>query len=199
MYLDHFNSELSRDEERDILHALHTPTGLNIQVKKFKISEVMSMINLLRLTKAPGYDLTAGRILKDLPEIRIKAITVIFNSILRTGYFSGEWNVSQTIPLLKPGKPTEEVTSYRPAEEVTSYRPAEEVTSYRPTEEVTSYRPTEEVTSYRPTEEVTSYIPISLLLILSKLFEKIFSTITQPILHDKLIYITHTEFQHVCF
>jgi hypothetical protein len=83
-------------------------------VKKLKIFEVRSMINLLRSTKAPGNDLITRRILKELPDIGIKAIALIFNSVLRIGYFPGQWNVSQIIPLLKPGKPVEEVTSYRP-------------------------------------------------------------------------------------
>jgi hypothetical protein len=33
---------------------------------------------------------------------------------LRTGYFPAQWKVSQIITILKPGKPTNEVTSYRP-------------------------------------------------------------------------------------
>jgi hypothetical protein len=141
-----YDFELSKDEEREILHALDTPSRLKTPVKKFKSSEARSMINRLRLTKAPGYDLITGRILKELPDIEIKAITLIFNSILRTGYFPSQWKVSQIIPLLKPGKPAEEVTSYR---------------------------------------------PISLLPILSKLFEKLFSTRIQPILHDKRIIPDH--------
>jgi hypothetical protein len=108
-----YDFELSRDEEQN-LHALDTPSRLKTPVKKFKSSEARSMINRLRSAKAPGYDLITGRILKELPDIGIKAITLIFNSILRTGYFPGQWKVSQIIPLLKPGKPAEEVTSYRP-------------------------------------------------------------------------------------
>jgi hypothetical protein len=72
------------------------------------------MINRLRSTKAPGYDLITGRILKVLPDIGIKAITHIYNSILRNGYFLAQWKVSQIIPILKPGKPADEVTSYSP-------------------------------------------------------------------------------------
>ena len=47
-------------------------------------------------------------------DIGIRAITQIFNSVLRTGYFPGQRKVSQIITVLKPGKPAEEVTSYRP-------------------------------------------------------------------------------------
>ena len=64
--------------------------------------------------KTKGYDLITGRIIKELPDIGIRAITQIFNSVLRTGYFPGQWMVFQTITILKPGKPAEAAKSYRP-------------------------------------------------------------------------------------
>jgi hypothetical protein len=33
---------------------------------------------------------------------------------LLTGYFPGQWKVSQIVTKLKPGKPAEDVKSYRP-------------------------------------------------------------------------------------
>jgi hypothetical protein len=72
------------------------------------------VINKLRTTKAPGYDLINGEILKNLPEVGLSAITYIYNSILRTGYFPGQCKVSQIVTILKPGKPAEDVKSYRP-------------------------------------------------------------------------------------
>ena len=68
----------------------------------------------MRTRKALGYELITGRILKELPEVGLRAITLIFNSVMRTGYFPAEWKVSQIITNLKPGKPVDEVTSYRP-------------------------------------------------------------------------------------
>jgi len=103
-------------------------------------------INKLRRTKAPGYDLITGEILKKLPEVGLSAVTYIYNSILRTGYFPGQWNVSQIVTILKPGKPAEDVKSYR---------------------------------------------PISLLPILSKVFEKLFITRIQPILQSTKIIPDH--------
>jgi hypothetical protein len=100
----------------------------------------------LRSKKAPGHDLITGRIVKELPDIGMRAITHIFDSVLRTGYFPGQWKVSQIITILKPGKQTEEVTSYK---------------------------------------------PISLLPILSKLFEKLFLTRIKPIQHEKRVIPDH--------
>ena len=70
-------------------------------------------INHLRTTIAPGYDLITGEILKKLPDVGLSAITYIYNSILRTGYFPGQWKVSQIVTILKPEKPAEDVKSYR--------------------------------------------------------------------------------------
>jgi hypothetical protein len=49
-----------------------------------------------------------------LPTIGIKYLTQIFNAALLIGYFPAQWKVAQIILLLKPGKPPNELTSYRP-------------------------------------------------------------------------------------
>jgi hypothetical protein len=38
-------------------------------------------------------------------------ITAIFNAVIGIGYYRKQWKIAQ---ILKPGKPTEEVTPYRP-------------------------------------------------------------------------------------
>jgi hypothetical protein len=101
-------------EDRKIRLALTSP-GLDYNsVRPFKVTEVRTSIHNLRSTKSPGYDLITGNLLKELPEVGMRAITQIFNSILRTRHFPGLWNVSQIISILKPGKLPEEVQSYRP-------------------------------------------------------------------------------------
>jgi hypothetical protein len=127
-------------------HALGTHKLPATQIKKMTIAEVRVAINKLRATKAPGYDLITGEILKKLPEVGLSAITYLYNSILRTGYFPGQWKVSQIVTILKPGKPAEDVKSYR---------------------------------------------PISLLPVLSKVFEKLFITRIQPILQSAQIIPDH--------
>jgi hypothetical protein len=44
----------------------------------------------------------------------MKMLTTLFNAILRTGIFPAQWKVAQIIVIPKPGKTTEEITSYRP-------------------------------------------------------------------------------------
>jgi len=65
--------------------------------------------------QAPGHDLITGKIVQELPYIGIRAVTQILNSVLRTGYFPGQWKVSHIVIVLKPGKPAEEVMPYRPS------------------------------------------------------------------------------------
>jgi hypothetical protein len=137
-----YNSEMKEEEEKEILHVLETPGQLETPVKKFRLTEMRFAINQLRQKKAPRYGLITCRVLKELPDIGIRATTYIFNSALRTGYFPGQWKVSQIIPIPKPEKPA---------------------------------------------DEAKSYSPISLLPILSQLFEKLFLTRLTPILQEKRI------------
>jgi hypothetical protein len=89
-----YTSEMPEEQEREILRALGTPGRLETPVKKFKVTEVRSAIQQLLSRKAPGYDLITGKILKDIPDIGIRAITQILNSVLRSGYFLDQWKVS---------------------------------------------------------------------------------------------------------
>ena len=46
-----YTSEMSAEEEEEILHALETPAQLETQVKKFKLNEVRAAINQLHSKK----------------------------------------------------------------------------------------------------------------------------------------------------
>jgi hypothetical protein len=49
-----------------------------------------------------------------LPIIGIKYLTQLFNAVLIKGYFLAQWNVTQIILILKPGKPPNKFTPYWP-------------------------------------------------------------------------------------
>lgn len=126
-----------RPEVEEFLDSAHQ---LSLPIRPFKSSEVQNVItNELNPKKAPGYDLITGRILKELPRKAIVFLTMLFNAVLRTEYFPSQWKVAQIIVILKPGKPANQVTSYR---------------------------------------------PISLLPVVSKVFEKLFLKRLQPIITD---------------
>lgn len=90
--------------------------------------------------KSPGFDLITGEIMKNLPLKAIVKITKIINAAFRLKYVPDLWKVAEVILIPKPGKPPQDVTSYR---------------------------------------------PISLLPVMSKLFEKLFLKQLKPIIAEK--------------
>lgn len=90
--------------------------------------------------KSPGYDLITGEILKNLPRKAVVKLTKIINAAFRLKYVPDLWKVAEVIMIPKPGKPPQDVTSYR---------------------------------------------PISLLPVISKLFEKLFLKRLKPIIAKK--------------
>lgn len=138
-----FPSQIEPEEDNEIAEHLETPLQMSLPFKAIKWTELENTIRSdLNLKKAPGYDLITGKILKELPEKVLRLITFIFNAMLRIGYFPDQWKVAQIIVIPKPGKPPNEVASYR---------------------------------------------PISLLPIISKIFEKLFLKRLQPILKENEI------------
>jgi hypothetical protein len=135
--------------EQDIIEYLDSPTQLELPIKPFTPSEVNKVVKGdLNAKKAPGNDLITGKVLKELPRKGLVFLTVIFNAILRLECFPSQWKVSQIVVIPKPGKPLNEVSSYR---------------------------------------------PISLLPVVSKVFEKLFLKRLQLIIDEKEI-IPHHQF-----
>jgi hypothetical protein len=93
--------------DQQILNALTSPGRPSTPARPFKITEVRNTIHKQRPAKSPGYDLITGKVLQELPEPGIRAITQLYNGILRTGHYPNQWKVSPIIPTLKPGKPPE--------------------------------------------------------------------------------------------
>jgi hypothetical protein len=96
------------------MQLLETPYQLKPPNNRLKRDEVQEVINSLNPKKSSGYSLITGKILKELPTIRIKYLTKLFNAVLLKGYFPAQLKVAQIILILKPGKPPNELASYRP-------------------------------------------------------------------------------------
>ena len=76
-----------------------------LPLQKTCISEVKNIIQYTtNPTKAPGYDLLTGTVLKELSQKGICALTQIYNAILRLEYFPRYWKIGQIIMIAKPGK-----------------------------------------------------------------------------------------------
>jgi hypothetical protein len=105
----------NKPEEKEVLtQLLHTPNQPELPPNRFKKAEVQEIITSLNPKKSSGYDLITGRILKELQPIATKHLTQLFNAALSKGYLPAQWKIAPIILISKPGKPPNELTSYRP-------------------------------------------------------------------------------------
>ena len=108
-------SQLSALEEETIKNALNAPHQKTLPMKKIRIDEVKNVIkHEIHPKKAPGYDLITRRVLQELSQKGLLAITQIYNAILRIEYFPCRWKIGQIIIIAKPGKNSDDIASYRP-------------------------------------------------------------------------------------
>ena len=76
--------------------------------------ETKNMIKTLSLNKAPGFDLITSEILNQIPNNVLQCIQNIINACFTLKYVPSYWKVAEVIMIAKPGKPPNEITSYRP-------------------------------------------------------------------------------------
>jgi hypothetical protein len=95
--------------KKALIQLLKTLYQLESPINPLKRAEVQQVINSLNPKKLSGYDLIAGKILKELPTIEIKYLTKLFNAVLLKGYFPARWKVTQIILILKPRKAPNEL------------------------------------------------------------------------------------------
>lgn len=110
------------------------------------IDEINEQIRSLKPNKSPGFDLITVEVLKELPSVAITKLMNIINTAFRLKYVPAYWKVAEVLMIHKPGKPQNEVNSYR---------------------------------------------PISLLPILSKVFEKILFIRMKPVIDEKNLIPNH--------
>lgn len=84
-------------------------------IKPVKMGDLKYIIDKdLSPKKAPGYDLITGKIIKKLPDKALIKLMHIINACFRLRYVPMQWKVAEVIVIPKPGKPPNELTSYRP-------------------------------------------------------------------------------------
>jgi hypothetical protein len=110
-----YPSQSAPEEEGEILHDLDIQHQMALPLQNIRISEVTDIIHhSTHPSKAPGYDLITGQILKELPPKGIRLLTLIYNATLRLEYFPRSWKIGIILMIMKPGKDPTDVTSYRP-------------------------------------------------------------------------------------
>ena len=101
-------------EEEIITNELNVPHQMALPMKKIRINEVKNVIQCkIHPTKAPGYDPIIGKFLQELSQKGLRAITQLYNAILRIEYFPCQWKLGQIIMSAKPGKPPQDIRSLR--------------------------------------------------------------------------------------
>ncbi|KAK2578997.1 hypothetical protein KPH14_012659 [Odynerus spinipes] len=76
--------------------------------------EIFDEISKMPSRKAPGMDNIQNIILKNLTKKAVVQIMYIINASIRLGYFSTHWKTGLVMPILKPGKKSNDPASYRP-------------------------------------------------------------------------------------
>lgn len=93
----------------------HPPiTTNNPSFRPITLNDVKSQIKNLENNKSPGLDKIDNKTIKALPDSALLYLTLIFNNVLRHGHFPHQWKMAIVTMIPKPGKPTEELNSYRP-------------------------------------------------------------------------------------
>lgn len=54
----------------------------------------LDIIKKIPKIKSPGHDLITNAILKNIPRKAITYLTILFNSLIKIGYFSKEWKLA---------------------------------------------------------------------------------------------------------
>jgi len=58
-------------------------------------NEILDIIKKLSKRKTPGHDLITNTILKNLPRKAITYLSILFNSLIKIGYFPAEWKLAK--------------------------------------------------------------------------------------------------------
>jgi hypothetical protein len=98
----------------DVEDFITAPCQMSLPIRAITPTEVQAEITRLHTSKASGYDLISGQLLKRIPRKTVVLLTAIFKRMLTLSYFPVLWKYAEIITIPKPGKPPDEPTSYRP-------------------------------------------------------------------------------------
>ena len=112
MYSDNL-FDYTREELR-IIDTAANDNSVQGYNERFNIIELQKAIEDLEKDKAFGADEIHNQFLIHLPQTKLHELLGIINRIWRKGEFPKDWKLAQIIPILKPGKEAQNVSSYRP-------------------------------------------------------------------------------------
>lgn len=86
----------------------------DLPIKPVTPKEVIDIISKLESKKSAGIDQITPTMIKQLPRKAMVKLTHHFNAAIRMKYMPTQWKIAEIITIHKPGKPTDDVASYRP-------------------------------------------------------------------------------------
>lgn len=125
-FLVNFSSRILASDKRTINISnklskppIHMPykkkeTILNTQVKFVNAKEISKIIKTLNNKKSFGPDNFPNFLIRKTSEKFHKILSIIINHCLNIAYFPDSWKLAKIIPLIKPNKDPNDVSSYRP-------------------------------------------------------------------------------------
>jgi hypothetical protein len=81
---------------------------------EFTLQEVSNTIQSMGNKNAPGEDGITNEVWKCIGSIFPRYLTAIYNICLRKGIFPKRWKKARLIPIVKPGKGSDEVPPHKP-------------------------------------------------------------------------------------
>lgn len=110
---DPISSEVGDDIEACMSHLNDSHDEVDPSVF-VKLKELKDTIRQLPSNKAPGEDSVRNLMLKNCSRKCLVAFLYILNACLANCYFPNSWKNAIMIPILKPGKPSDLIKSFRP-------------------------------------------------------------------------------------
>ena len=107
-------SQADRDINRQLKKRLNTPSIDDESCAQLQMGELLSAIKNMKGKRAAGPDNISPSFLKSLGPLAVKELLSICNSSFSLAHCPRIWRVATIIPLLKAGKSTGEVASFRP-------------------------------------------------------------------------------------
>jgi hypothetical protein len=116
---DVFAAHLERTFQPHGERILATPPWSEVkQMQRIQLVTPKKLLQAIRAhanpKQAPGFDLITGIIMQQFPRQAFVKLTHLYNAAFRLKYVPSQWKAAEVIMVPNPGKPANEVSSYRP-------------------------------------------------------------------------------------
>lgn len=99
---------------REVVNNFNSTLFINCNAPIIDFDEIQNIIKALKPFKSSGADSIQNVLLKNLPASAITWLTHTINVCIKLSYWPISFKSAKIIPILKPGKPPTEASSYRP-------------------------------------------------------------------------------------